>query len=169
MSDFNLDLVRPLCAALYAGDVDAVKRHLQLHPALKDYCNINTPFLISTAAYCGNLEMVKMLVELGIDINNVGMDGNATALNSAVSFAPIAVTRYLLEKGADPNVGRTLFSAISRENEDEGLELVKLLIEHGADKNRVFHVYDDERLPAETPLTFAERQGKQKSPSTSAP
>lgn len=162
MGDESENPVRPIYDAVHAGDVDVVRRGLLAHPELQACSPGVFPSWVALAAHCGNLEMAKMLIELGVDVHAGDEVTGETALNSAIAFAPIKLTKFLLSKEADPNAGRTLFGAINREDEDEGLELVKLLIEHGADKNRVFHVYDEENLPAYTPLTFAERQGKEK-------
>ena len=47
------------------------------------------------------LEAVRMLVELGIDVNAVNTDGR-TALDAAGTLKNDAVVKFLVEKGAKP-------------------------------------------------------------------
>ena len=53
------------------------------------------------AAHAGDLEKVKQLIESGADPNSVDANGAGTLLN----FHP-EVIRYLLSKGADPDIQR---------------------------------------------------------------
>jgi len=48
-----------------------------------------------------------------------------------------------------------LISAINRDDETTALEMVKLLVQHGADANRKFRWYDDEKMPAFSAIEWA--------------
>lgn len=109
-----------------------------------------TAFLF--AAREGDIESAKVMLNTGVDINQVDVDGtNAlvfSLMNKRYSFA-----RFLLEKGADPNLldvkGRgALYAAVDIRNEDysampsrkeedalPSLEAVKDLLAHGAKPN----------------------------------
>ena len=92
------------------------------------------------AAENGNLELVQLMVESGIDIDKCCMypyeweNECMGALFFAAQHEHVDVVMYLLEQGANPNITHPnemppLFAAVCVNN----LDLVKLLLEHGAD------------------------------------
>jgi ankyrin repeat protein len=102
------------------------------------------------AAQQGNIEMARLLVDAGAGIDESAPDGIAGDTNAARAFKPDtdaatllvaidshheAMARFLLERGANPNLngaGRTaLHSAIQQAMP----ELVKALLARGADPN----------------------------------
>ena len=88
---------------------------------------------LKQAAFNGDLDKVRSLVESGTDVNATDEHGSGTLLN----FHP-NVTAYLLSTGADPNTqtnenGASVVAGLSYVNQ---VECVKLLLEHGADPNR---------------------------------
>jgi ankyrin repeat protein len=107
-----------------------------------------TPLLF--AAQQGNVEIARMLIAAGADVNEAAPDGIAGDTNAARSFKPDteaaallvaidsqheAMARFLLERGANPNLqgaGRTaLHSAVQQAMP----ELVTALLARGADAN----------------------------------
>jgi hypothetical protein len=85
---------------------------------------------LHSAAYCGDLEMVRVLLDYGVDANAVNDAGS-----SPLYFASIDVVRLLLDHGADPNIhwqmldlSTPLHSASIR----AGVAMARLLVEHGA-------------------------------------
>ncbi|MGI9517169.1 MAG: ankyrin repeat domain-containing protein, partial [Pirellulaceae bacterium] len=100
------------------------------------------------ATLAGDLEKVKELIEAGADPNSCDVNGMGTLLN----FHP-EVTEYLLAKGADPNLQRNenilpVLSGIVGYK-----ELVKLMLDAGANVNRACEHNH------ETPLHFAASGG----------
>ena len=84
------------------------------------------------AAFEGNLDKVRSLIESGADPNSSDENGSGTLLN----FHP-DVTAYLLENGADPDAqtnenGASVLAGLCYVNQ---LECVKLILEHGANPN----------------------------------
>ena len=61
---------------------------------------------LKQAAFDGDLDKVRSLVESGADVNATDQYGSGTLLN----FHP-GVTAYLLSKGADPNTQTNEFGA----------------------------------------------------------
>jgi ankyrin repeat protein len=88
---------------------------------------------LKRAAFGGDLDKVRSLVESGTDVNATDEYGSGTLL----SFHP-SITAYLLSKGADPNIqrnenGASVLAGLCYVNK---VECAKLLLEHGADPNR---------------------------------
>ncbi|MDK2124319.1 ankyrin repeat domain-containing protein [Parachitinimonas caeni] len=81
-------------------------------------------------------DIVRWLVEQGEDVNQLGKDKN-TALHYAVSRNHLALARFLLERGANPNL-RNRYNARPLHWASQlagGLEMVKLLIAYKAKVN----------------------------------
>jgi ankyrin repeat protein len=96
---------------------------------------------IWTAAYVGNIDRVRELLDLDPSlVNRMGEDRSGTPLVHAAGRGHLEVVRLLLERGADPNVpeegnaphGRALYSAVYNRRFD----VAKLLLEHGANPNQ---------------------------------
>jgi len=110
-----------------------------------------TPLMF--AARQGDLEIARLLVDSGADLNAVGGDGkNALAL--AIFNGNYAVASFLIDKGADVNQADAqrftpLFWAVDRRNMEKGsngfawlttedpLPLIRKLLEAGANPNAV--------------------------------
>ena len=150
----NKDAVRKVSAGIADGDVALVRRLLAECAELKDYSSIATISWLHIAAHYGSIDMIRMLLELGLSVNKIDDKGGNTPLMQTIGAGHIDAARFLLSHGADPNVDRTLIGAINRESEDLALEFVKLLVEYGADVNRVFPWFDSDDVTF-TPLTWA--------------
>jgi ankyrin repeat protein len=155
----KFDIFCRILAAMLSKDGPQVRQLLVEFPEMKEYSHEGVSSLVQQAATDGNFEMVETLLDAGVGINMVGEKDGTTALGTAVDFGYFEVAKLLLSRGADPNLDRTLFSAINKEPESLGLEFAKLLVENGADVNRVFTWFGDNRLTY-TPLTFAIANGK---------
>lgn len=118
----DVETVRKILAA---GNID-----LEPRSGLHD---VNKP-LAYAAAY-GNLEIVKMLVEAGADLNGQVAYGDVPLIK-ADEHDNDDIIEYLIKKGADVNFpnyyGVTPFFGLCAYG---NLELVKLALEHGADIN----------------------------------
>jgi ankyrin repeat protein len=97
-----------------------------------------TPLLIA-ATYDGATEAARLLIEKSADVNAADENG-ASVLEQAAGSNNIEVVRFLLAKGAKVNaVDKLGFTPLlaATGNGDRNTDLVKLLIEHGADVNVV--------------------------------
>ena len=84
------------------------------------------------AAFEGDLEKTRSLIESGADPNSAGECGSGTLL----TFHP-SVIAYLLENGATPDTqtnenGASVLAGLCYVNQ---IECVKLILEHGANPN----------------------------------
>lgn len=153
------DGMKEIDAGIDAGNVAVVRRLLHDKPHLAHVETFLSPSWLHDAAKSGIVEMIKVFLDLGLDINKVDHPAETSALVCAINKGHVRAVRYLLSRGADPNIGRPLISAINRDEPSCALELVKLLVDHGADLNRFFPWFGDESFGF-TPLTFAEAHGK---------
>ncbi len=132
------DLQDALVDAALDADLAAVKR------ALKKGAKANAPGAsmdveytpLQAAADGGNEEIAKLLVAAGADLEGTTGDWSWTPLQFAVQKSA-AITRCLLELGADPKkrdaLGSAALHTFARTPSPEHEETVRVLIEHGAD------------------------------------
>ncbi len=97
---------------------------------------------INTAAYTGDLERVRVLLDEDPSLANRVSDyvtyylGSGAPLRNAAARGDIEIVKLLLERGADPNLpeegiaphGHALYSAVAAGH----FEIARLLLEHGA-------------------------------------
>src|SRR5262249_47535470 len=124
-------------AAVDSGNVAEARRLLGGHPDL-----LHTDFggytPLHAAAADGHLDLVKLFLELGSDVNAEEDFGNrGTPLEYALKNDNLELMRLLLERGANPNHGRTVFRALTGDKKNS-LEVIKLLEQHGVDLHQVF-------------------------------
>jgi ankyrin repeat protein len=126
---------RPVLFALYSGQ-------LELAMSLrKQMDSIN----LWEAAALGEVESLHQAVEKGQAINDLAPDG-FTALGLAAFFGRIEALAWLLANSADPNISadnqmkvRPIHSAAAHRDAEVSLQMVKALIEVGAEVNVAQH------------------------------
>ena len=95
-----------------------------------------TPDAFRDAAGSGNLEVVKLFVEVGMDVNARNL-GWRTALHEAAWWGHLSVVEYLVSQGADvrarDNGGVTVLHSASGHH--GRLSVVRYLVEQGLDVN----------------------------------
>jgi len=150
-----------LFTAIIAKDADAVKQALEAGANPNAVNSLGTSALfraVRSARVSGNTDIIELLLEFGADVNGHESDGKPT-LPEAVVGGSIEIAQVLLVAGADASVkmplqtyypvpfiqAPILMEPISKND----IEMVELLIEHGADVNQV------EQSFQYTPLHYA--------------
>ncbi|WP_264337296.1 ankyrin repeat domain-containing protein [Wolbachia endosymbiont (group B) of Dolichovespula media] len=107
--------------------------------SVKNLLSINTQIPRLTALHCAAegkcLELVKFLVNEGVDINDTGRYKGWTVLHSAAYGGNLEIVKFLLERDANPNTRdtdgknpRDVAVIESRHNKDKPYrEIIKLL------------------------------------------
>src|SRR5215469_13021716 len=113
-----------------------LKIHVLLHEGAPS--SEETVKVLRAAAGRGDLDRLAELLDAHPDlINERGGEGTRTALHSAVFGGQEAAVRFLLERGADPNIrceGDYAFP-LHFAAEKQRFAIIRLLVEHGADTN----------------------------------
>ncbi len=118
------DPFKECLAAIYAGDRTALQDLIAAHPQSEEALGQ----LLITAAEEGEFDILRMLVELGADIDESG------AMDLAASEGQMEAVQWFLDRGArvDSIVnGLPKSFALEAAAEEGHLDIVKLLIERG--------------------------------------
>ena len=119
-------------AAASVGNVQFLKRILEENPSIK-----NKSRALHMGAKNGNLEVVRLLLENGANVNHTAKHGQ-TVLAVAMKYDREPVVKFLLDNGVDPNGPaphhyNDLLSWTATLEKDE--KYLKLLLDYGADPN----------------------------------
>ena len=123
----------PLHSASEKGQIEVIKELLKYNPLLdvKDTNNKTPLYYAFTFGFSGHMDVVKLLVKSGADINNVSMQ--QTILHIAASKRDDVFTTFLLENGAIVDIkDRKGKTALHVAVESENVKNVLKLLQHGA-------------------------------------
>jgi ankyrin repeat protein len=111
------DPVRELITAVFRADRSTMNRVRAEHPGAVARARHTRPGLMVWAAAHAPIETITLLAELGFDVNAYGR-GDApveqpweTALHHSAGSGNVALTRRLLDLGADPDLRDLRFDA----------------------------------------------------------
>lgn len=135
-------------------EIEEVRRILKKYPKLVDFDEgIGTNLML--AASFNHVEMCKMLVRLGADVNHVtsdtGFESTDTPVDSAINGGSVEALAFLLKAGARPiEKNRVVLTAVNRSHDSgTALKLIRLLEKAGCDLHRIFlHQNTGERMNA---------------------
>lgn len=147
--NFKKKLQDSLSGACFHDHPDCVMLLLEAGADPSRYANNEIP--IHLAAYNGSIECVKILIEKGVNINIVDeLDGEGSTLHYACKTFNFEMIKFLLDNGADidkrDSAGYKPFSHFIESvignhhfvhNSDIILNIIKLLVDRGADINEV--------------------------------
>ncbi len=109
---------------------------IEENPALVNASNYTGWTPLHWAAYTGDTEIIKFILNKGADINVVSRIG-LTTVYLATSEGHKEATELLLKEGADPNIPtkRTDWTAMMRAANNSFNEILKMLIQYGGKVN----------------------------------
>lgn len=133
ISYYDKDHQNILMMASEVGCVTLVK-------GLIDKININETSEHGTTALFsavenGNIDVIRILIEAGIDVHAKENHAGTTALRVAVERNELEIVKALLKSGASPNVQDTILGSTPLHMAvlSDRYELVKVLLQRGAD------------------------------------
>jgi ankyrin repeat protein len=97
---------KAIIAAAYKGDVETVKEILATNPDK----NVRDSFgrtALHDAMFQKNMEVIRLLLEYGFDVNATGPANGYTPLHDAVWVNNVDAAKLLLESGADTTIKNT--------------------------------------------------------------
>lgn len=148
--EYPADNVNAFCKAVYNSDIKAIRKYHSKVPDLWRKLYEGHDWIISEATRESTPETIRVLVELGADINEQDSNG-WTGLCWAITRDRYDVVQALLECGANPDLHCAIFHIADSEVHDP-IGMAELLLKHGADINQLFIV---EGLPPRNVLSEA--------------
>jgi uncharacterized protein len=132
LADGRSDLT--IFEAAAVGDLERVRALLAAEPALAGAFAADGYQPLGLAAYFGQLEVARLLVENGAPVKTASRnEDKVMPLHSAVAAGQLEIARLLLEHGADPNaVQADEFVPLHEAAQNGDLPLLELLLAHGA-------------------------------------
>jgi ankyrin repeat protein len=128
-----------LINAAYDGDIDTVKRCLEQRVSVK--CRSNNGFTaLQWACLRGmvtdhQVEIVRLLLDAGCDSNSIQFKDGDSILMTACVAGNAAITRLLVEAGADVNAMASGTYPLIQAVKTGEAETIKILLKHGANKD----------------------------------
>ena len=154
----RIEIGKQLLYAIEDGESATVRSLCSMNPWLvTDYLWLGEATWLNTAAKKGRIEMMATLLDLGFNIDALRLPEKSTALSTSIDFKHVDLALFLLSRGANPNLGRPLIGTIKCDIVDRRLELMRALVEHGADVNRRYDLYGNKDNQF-TALDWAESQ-----------
>ncbi len=132
--DTNVEIpVEKLVAAAEAGDTEALQGYIEAGADLNQAHNGYTPLLM--ASFCGQLYVVEMLIEAGVDVNARSQDHEeCTALHCAAQSQDMELAQLLIRHNAAINAqSRKQTTPLLLAAQEGAFDLVKILIDLKAD------------------------------------
>jgi ankyrin repeat protein len=123
------------------GKLEAVRERLARTPLDKSKDEGEVLLSIAAGSHLAGVDMLRLLVENGANVNGVGKQLDGTPLSVAAKSGDIDKVRFLLEAGADPHLSTSsgytpLIHAVYGQSPTRP-QVVRLLLDVGADPNVV--------------------------------
>ncbi len=154
--DTNL-LMQEIRQAIKNSDQSKLESLLASDPSQINATTVFGNWLHFAISFNARMEIIKYLIEKGVDINQKAGILKGNALNIAATERRIDVVNYLLEKGAEIDISEPernpLFSAIY----SGSIDIVEVLIAHKVN----FKIkYTGERMKNMDALAYAKERGQ---------
>lgn len=128
-------MTRKWWSAIERGDADAVSHLLNKHPKYLHAINLYKEDGLNKAIEYGQVEIARILISAGADVNSISELGSTLLMNAAAKVNPTGL-QLLLQAGAAVNmVDRENWSALIYACFGGYAVSIKMLLEAGADKH----------------------------------
>lgn len=129
--------ITPLCSAAHLGATKSIAFLIERAADVNwPVATGSTPLMYACGEGKKRFQVARQLIDAGANVN-YAIDGEVTALASAIQAMNIETVKLLLEKGAEvdgpPGASQTPLMLAARNND---VATIKLLIENGADRTR---------------------------------
>lgn len=123
---------------LKKNDLAGIKKYLKEGADVNEANESGESVLASSLRYRCDFELIMFLIENGADICDFDEEG-VSIFDMAVTYDNIEIVKYLISKGTevDSTKRRSKFTPLMAAVCYGRYEIVKLLMEHGANKNAV--------------------------------
>ena len=146
--EINMRDIGKIEICIMKNDIELLKKLLNEHQEYLNYADSFIGTFLHVAAKNGNIEGMKCLLRLGIDINKCAGGFDANALVSAISSNQFEAAKYLLDAGIEIDTSTSLRNPLISAIYHRNAECVKLLIEKGIDVNITYNRINGEQLNA---------------------
>ncbi|MCY6354739.1 suppressor of fused domain protein [Clostridium sp. ZS2-4] len=133
IKNINMRIIGKFEKAIRKHDLDLLKQLLEEYPEYINYEDSRDGTLLRFAAMHGNVEIVKYILSLGLDINKGSGEFYSSALEGAVFYENIDVVKYLLDAGAEIDTSNIFRNPLFSVTRNEKVDCTKLLIDRGID------------------------------------
>jgi ankyrin repeat protein len=94
-------------------------------------------FILTYLRFNGSLDIVKALLALGVDVNEVRRSGTNTALHAAIEEGHLSIAEVLLDAGADIQApGEERITPVRLASPKGDKNMIDLLLKRGGSKRR---------------------------------
>lgn len=120
------------------NDFIAVKKYIKDGANLEDSNESGESVLALSLRYKCDMDLVRLLIDNGADINDFDEEG-VSIFEMAVTYDNLEMVKYMIAKGIDVNQTKrkSQFTPLMAATCYGRIEVAKLLIENGANKNAV--------------------------------
>ncbi|QGJ71957.1 Ankyrin repeat-containing protein [Planctomycetales bacterium 10988] len=132
-----------LYVAIIKNDLDKVIEACSKYPFLAEEREGKDKPLLSEAVTKGNPKIIEAMLDHGFYIDPLRLPEKTTPLGYSINYDQDEIIELLLTRGANPNIGRPLIGTLNCNTLEKRFKYVKLLVEHGADVNRLYDLYGD--------------------------
>lgn len=148
MKEINMRDIGKIEISIMKNDMNSLKKLLNEHPECLNYSDSSQGTLLHVASEEGNIEAIKYLLSLGLDINKCAGAFDANPLISAIVAKQCEAEKYLIDSGIELDTSTSLRNPLISAIYNREVECVKLLIEKGIDVNVTYTSQSGEKLNA---------------------
>ena len=115
--------------AAHNGNINLVREILQTKPD-PDIRDSFGGTALHAAMFQKNIEIVKLLIDAGYDVNAIGPSNGYTPLHDAVWANNVAAAQLLLQRGAQKNIkGKDGLTPLEKAIKENKTEMIRILSE----------------------------------------